>query len=74
MVEGWRSGRWGQGGADVFDIEPLPADQVLTTRPDVTLSAHSGVRTPEANERLIAEAFVHCSRIVAGSTGTPPSP
>jgi D-3-phosphoglycerate dehydrogenase len=30
----------------------------------VTLSAHSGFRTPEANERLIEAAFVHCRRIL----------
>ena len=74
MVEALRSGQLRHAGLDVFDIEPLPADHVLTALPNVTLSAHSGFRTPEANERLIAEAFVHCSRIVAGSTGTPPSP
>ena len=74
MVEALRSGQLRHAGLDVFDVEPLPADHVLTTLPNVTLSAHSGFRTPEANERLIAEAFVHCSRIVAGATGMPPSP
>ena len=63
MVNALRSGRLGHAGLDVFDIEPLPADHVLTTLANVTLSAHSGFRTPEANERLIEEAFAHCRRL-----------
>lgn len=65
MVEALQSGHLAHAGLDVFDAEPLPADHVLTTLPNVTLSAHSGFRTPEANERLIAEAYAHCMRIVA---------
>jgi D-3-phosphoglycerate dehydrogenase len=65
MVDALRSGHLRHAGLDVFAVEPLPAGHVLTTLPDVTLSAHSGFRTPEANERLIEEAFVHCARLVA---------
>ena len=65
MVEALRSGRIGHAGLDVFDVEPLPAGHVLTTLENVTLSAHSGFRTPEANARLIEAAFAHCARIVA---------
>jgi D-3-phosphoglycerate dehydrogenase len=64
MVEALRSGRIGHAGLDVFDVEPLPAGHVLTTLANVTLSAHSGFRTPEANTRLIEAAFAHCARIV----------
>jgi D-3-phosphoglycerate dehydrogenase len=64
MVEALRSGQLAHAGLDVFDIEPLPAGHVLTTLANVTLSAHSGFRTPEANERLIEAAFAHCRRIV----------
>jgi D-3-phosphoglycerate dehydrogenase len=64
MVEALRSGQLAHAGLDVFEIEPLPAGHVLTTLPNVTLSAHSGFRTPEANERLIEAAFAHCRRIV----------
>jgi len=67
MVEALRSGQLGHAGLDVYDIEPLPADHVLTTLPNVTLSAHSAFRTPEANDNLIDASFVHCRRI-AGST------
>ncbi len=64
MVEALRSGRIGHAGLDVFEIEPLPPAHVLTTLENVTLSAHSAFRTPEANVNLVAAAFVHCRRIV----------
>ncbi len=64
MIEALRSGQLRHAGLDVFGVEPLPAGHVLTTLTNVTLSAHSGFRTPEANERLIEEAFAHCARIV----------
>ena len=65
MVEALRSGRLGHAALDVFDIEPLPPGHVLTTLANVTLSAHSGFRTPEANERLIESAFAHCRRLAS---------
>ncbi|HEX2542741.1 MAG TPA: NAD(P)-dependent oxidoreductase [Caldimonas sp.] len=65
MVDALRSGRIGQAGLDVFEVEPLPAGHVLTTLDNVTLSAHSAFRTPEANLNLVAAAFAHCRRIVA---------
>jgi D-3-phosphoglycerate dehydrogenase len=68
MVEALRSGQLGHAGLDVFDTEPMPPGHVLTTLDNVTLSAHSGFRTPEANERLIEAAFAHCRRIVGNST------
>jgi D-3-phosphoglycerate dehydrogenase / 2-oxoglutarate reductase len=64
MIEALRSGQIGHAGLDVFAIEPLPPGHVLTTLANVTLSAHSGFRTPEANTRLIEAAFAHCARIV----------
>jgi D-3-phosphoglycerate dehydrogenase len=65
LVDALRSGRIGHAGLDVFEIEPLPPGHVLTTLDNVTLSAHSAFRTPEANMNLVAAAFVHCRRIVA---------
>jgi D-3-phosphoglycerate dehydrogenase len=73
MIEALASGRIGHAALDVFDVEPLPAGHVLTTIPNVTLSAHSGFRTPEANERLIEAAFAHCRRIVAGAGAGAPA-
>ena len=68
MIEALASGQLGHAALDVFEIEPLPAGHVLTTLPNVTLSAHSGFRTPEANQRLIEAAFDHCRRIVGNAS------
>jgi D-3-phosphoglycerate dehydrogenase len=65
MIDALRSGRLGHAGLDVFEIEPLPADHPLTTLPNVTLSAHSAFRTPEASDNLIGAALDHCRRIIA---------
>jgi D-3-phosphoglycerate dehydrogenase / 2-oxoglutarate reductase len=66
MIEALRSGHIRHAGLDVFNIEPLPADHVLTTLPNVTLSAHSAFRTPEASENLMSAAWEHCRRIAKG--------
>jgi D-3-phosphoglycerate dehydrogenase / 2-oxoglutarate reductase len=63
MIDALKSGHIRHAGLDVFATEPLPADHPLTTLPNVTLSAHSAFRTPEANENLIAAAWAHCRRI-----------
>jgi len=63
MIEALRSGHIRHAGFDVFNTEPLPADHVLTTIPNVTLSAHSAFRTPEASENLIHAAWEHCRRV-----------
>jgi D-3-phosphoglycerate dehydrogenase len=64
MIEALKSGHIRHAGLDVFNIEPLPKDHPLTTLPNVTLSAHSAFRTPEASENLIHAAWEHCRRIV----------
>ena len=66
MLEALKSGHIRHAGLDVFNIEPLPADHPLTKLPNVTLSAHSAFRTPEASENLIHAAWEHCRRIVKG--------
>lgn len=66
MIDALRSGHIRHAGLDVFNIEPLPADHVLTTIPNVTLSAHSAFRTPEASENLIHAAWEHCRRVARG--------
>jgi len=65
MVDALRSGHLRHAGLDVFTVEPLPAGHVLTTLPNVTLSAHSAFRTAEANYNLIRAALDHCRRIAA---------
>jgi len=65
MIDALTSGKLRHAGLDVFNIEPLPAGHALTRLPNVTLSAHSAFRTPEASENLIEAALQHCRRIAA---------
>ncbi|QPF86831.1 3-phosphoglycerate dehydrogenase [Bradyrhizobium genosp. L] len=64
MIDALKSGHIRHAGLDVFNTEPLPKDHPLTKIPNVTLSAHSAFRTPEASENLIHAAWEHCRRIV----------
>jgi D-3-phosphoglycerate dehydrogenase len=57
MIAALRSGHIRHAALDVFDIEPLPPGHPLTMLPNVTLSAHSGFYTPEANETLLRRAL-----------------
>ena len=66
MIDALKSGHIRHAGLDVFNIEPLPGDHPLTKLPNVTLSAHSAFRTPEASENLIEAAWQHCRRIAKG--------
>ena len=66
MIEALTTGHIRHAGLDVFNIEPLPKDHPLTKISNVTLSAHSAFRTPEASENLIQAAWEHCRRIVKG--------
>jgi D-3-phosphoglycerate dehydrogenase / 2-oxoglutarate reductase len=63
MIDALKSGHIRHAGLDVFNTEPLPADHPLTKLPNVTLSAHSAFRTPEASENLIGAAWAHCRRL-----------
>lgn len=64
MIDALKSGQIRHAGLDVFNVEPLPTDHPLTRLRNVTLSAHSAFRTPEASENLIQAAWEHCRRIV----------
>ena len=66
MIDALRSGHIKHAGLDVFNTEPLPAVHPLTKLSNVTLSAHSAFRTPEASENLIAAAREHCRRVAKG--------
>ena len=66
MIDALKTGHIRHAGLDVFNIEPLPSDHPLTKISNVTLSAHSAFRTPEASENLIRAAWEHCRRIVRG--------
>jgi D-3-phosphoglycerate dehydrogenase len=63
MIAALKSGHIRHAGLDVFNVEPLPGDHPLTKLNNVTLSAHSAFRTPEASENLIEAALAHCRRI-----------
>jgi len=65
MIDALASGRLRHAGLDVFDSEPLPAGHPLTGVRNVTLSAHSAFRTPEASDNLVAAALAHCRRLAA---------
>ena len=66
MIAALRSGKIAHAGLDVFNEEPLPAGHVLTTLDNVTLSAHSAFRTPEASDTLIRRALDIAKRVAAG--------
>ena len=57
MIAALDSGHLRHAALDVFDIGPLPADHPLTRMENVTLSAHSAFRTPEASDNLIRRAL-----------------
>lgn len=63
LVDALRAGKLAHAGLDVFAVEPLPAQHPLTALPNVTLSAHSAFRTPEANVNLVEAALAHCRRL-----------
>ena len=66
MIEALKSGHIHHAGLDVFNTEPLPSDHPLTKIRNVTLSAHSAFRTPEASENLIHAAWEHSRRVARG--------
>ena len=57
LIAGLREGRIAHAALDVFHQEPLPVDHAFTRLENVTLSAHSAFRTPEASEALLRRAL-----------------
>ncbi len=66
MIAALKDGRIGHAALDVFETEPLPAGHALASLDNVTLSAHSGFRTPEASEKLIRRGLDIACRLAAG--------
>jgi D-3-phosphoglycerate dehydrogenase len=66
MIDALKSDHLRHAGLDVFNVEPLPDDHELKTIHNVTLSAHSAFRTPEASDNLMGAALDHCRRIAKG--------
>ena len=65
MIAALKSGKIRHAGLDVYAVEPMTAGHPLYELDNVTLSAHSAFRTPEASDNLIGAAFAHCRRIAA---------
>jgi D-3-phosphoglycerate dehydrogenase / 2-oxoglutarate reductase len=57
MIASLRSGTLAHAALDVFEQEPLPPNHPLISLGNVTLSAHSAFRTPEATDNLIGQAL-----------------
>ncbi len=66
LLEALRSGRIAHAALDVFDVEPLPAGHPFTKLPNVTLSAHSAFRTPEASDTLMRRALDIAKAVASG--------
>jgi D-3-phosphoglycerate dehydrogenase len=66
MIAALRSGHLAHAALDVFTEEPLPAGHELTTLDNVTLSAHSAFRTPEASDTLIRRALDIARSVASG--------
>jgi D-3-phosphoglycerate dehydrogenase len=63
MIAALESGHLAHAALDVFVEEPLPADHRLLGMDNVTLTAHSAFRTPEASETLIRRALDIAQRV-----------
>jgi D-3-phosphoglycerate dehydrogenase / 2-oxoglutarate reductase len=66
MVDALRAGHIGHAALDVFVEEPLPAGNPFVGLENVTLSAHSAFRTPEASETLLRRALDIAGRVARG--------
>ena len=66
LVAALRSGRLAAAGLDVFDDEPLPADDPLTTAPNVVLAPHVAWLTVPSLERHCRIAIENCRRLHDG--------
>jgi phosphoglycerate dehydrogenase-like enzyme len=66
LYEALRSGKIAGAGLDVFDREPLPADDPLASLPNVVLTAHCAALTPEATRNSLMTAIENVSRFLAG--------
>ncbi len=69
MLAALGDGRLGHAALDVFHEEPLRPGHALTRLDNVTLSAHSAFRTPEASETLIRRAIAIAAEVARSAKG-----
>jgi phosphoglycerate dehydrogenase-like enzyme len=66
LIEALRNGRLLAAGLDVFDVEPVPADQPLLELDNVVLQPHVAWLTQETLGRSLAVAMENCRRLRDG--------
>lgn len=67
LIEALHEGRIGGAGLDVFDVEPLPADDPLRTTPRTVLTPHLGYVTDDTYRVFYPQALEAISAWTAGS-------
>src|SRR5262249_48321790 len=66
LVEALQEGKIAGAGLDVFEVEPLPADSLLWTMPNVIITPHVAARSPQIEGRRLAVLRDNVRRFVAG--------
>jgi len=66
LIEALRSGHLGGAGLDVFETEPLPADNPLWTMPNVVMTPHCSGDTIRSDERAVEIMLANFARRAAG--------
>jgi D-2-hydroxyacid dehydrogenase (NADP+) len=66
LTEALAAGRLGGAGLDVFDPEPLPADDPLWDLPNVIISAHMSGASNGTSARVVDVFFENLERFVNG--------
>ena len=68
LIEALEQGPLAGAGLDVFDQEPLPADSMLRSLPNVALTPHLAGQTPRYRERVLTVFVENFRRWVQGES------
>lgn len=66
LTSALREGHLGGAALDVFEVEPLPADDPLLSSPSVLLSPHVAGVTPQSTGRLVTAVVQNLTAAVEG--------
>src|SRR5690606_18965514 len=66
LIEALASGKLEGAGLDVTDIEPLPADSLLWSMPNVLITSHAVGVSPKKAERRTALYLDNFERFLGG--------